>query len=120
MQPERSGSPPGSSWLFLILVVGVGLAVFDLGGRHEEEAERLQVMISKALDREVGHVPVLPIAHVPRSRRSPVIVELTGNVPTAELRDVIVHVVEREIARLQPYYRIDDRLGVDEAVTPAA
>ncbi|HSF05072.1 MAG TPA: hypothetical protein VLG10_04710 [Methylomirabilota bacterium] len=48
------------------------------------------------------------------------IVELTGRVPTAELRDAIVRVVEQEIARLCPYYRIDDRLGVDAAVTAAA
>ena len=106
--------------LLLALVVGVGLALFDLGGRREEQAERFQTMISRALHRELGHVPVLPTAHVPRSSRSPVVVELTGSVPTAELRDAIVRVAEQEIARLCPDYRIDDRLGVDAAVTAAA
>jgi hypothetical protein len=49
-----------------------------------------------------------------------VIVELTGAVPGAEVREIVVHVVEREMARLRPSYRVDDRLEVRAAVTPAA
>lgn len=123
MPPGRGVALPlilGLVALFLVLVAGVGLMLFDLGGRREEEAERLGVLISRALGRELGPLAVLPTAHVPRSRSAPVIVELTGTVPSAEVRDAVVQVVERELARLRPSYRIEDRLGVDEAVTPAA
>src|SRR5262245_47068553 len=107
--------------LFVVLVVGVGLAFFDLGGRREEEAERLELMIGRALSREVGRLPVVPVARVPRSARSPVVIlEITGTVPTSELRDIILDIVERELCRLRPHYRIDNRLAVNEAAVPAA
>lgn len=106
--------------LLLILIVGVGLAFFDLRGRREEEAERLELLIINALRRKVGDLPVVPIAYVSRSGSSPAILEITGAVPISELRNVVLDVVEAELRRLRPYYRIDDRLGVREAVLPAA
>lgn len=94
--------------------------LFDLGGRREEEAKRLELLIAKALRRELEDLPVIPIAHVPRSGSSPVVLEIAGTVPTFERRDVILSVVDRELRRLRPYYHINDRLGVADPTLAAA
>ena len=46
-------------------------------------------------------------------RHSPLLVAVTGTVPTPELRDAVMRLVEREVSRRQPSARAEDRLVVD-------
>ena len=103
-----------------VLVVGVALALFDVGPRREEEARRLETVISSALRRDVGHLPVTLAARVPTSGGSPVVLEVTGAVSTSAQRDAVIDVVERELGRRRSFYRVDDRLEVSAAAVSAA
>lgn len=103
-----------------VLVVGVGLALFDVSARREEEARRLEIVISSAMRRELGPLPVNLVARVPTVDGLPVIVEITGAVQTSAQRDAVVGLVEREVRRRRSLYRIDDGLAVSAAATSAA
>jgi hypothetical protein len=73
--------------LVVALVVGVGIKLFDLSGRREDEAERLQDRMTERLRRAVGEVPLTVVAHASASAREPVVIEIAGPVATMEARE---------------------------------
>jgi hypothetical protein len=77
----------GSVILVVALVVGVGIKLFDLSGRREDEAERLQDRMTERLRRAVGEVPLTVVAHASASAREPVVIEIAGPVATMEARE---------------------------------
>ena len=121
-------TPSGANWgegvaivtVILILLIGIGFAVrlYDIHRRRVEETAALQSLLSDALllDRSVTGLPVA--AFVSRSLwpRSPVVIAVRGSVPTPELRNVVMRIVEGEVSRRQPGAQVEDRLMVDPLI----
>jgi len=100
--------------LLVVLVVGIGIALFDLSGYREERGEWLQMKILDrfARDPRLRTLGLLPVVDVPSSKRSPLRVEIHGRVPSDEVRDVALGAVGDVASRLSPNIEIDDRLEV--------
>jgi hypothetical protein len=101
----------------LILLIGVAVVVklYDLKRRRDEAAWSLQAQISDSLllDRALASLPISAVTASSGWRRSPVVIAITGTVPTPDLRDTVMRLVETEIARRHPGARAEDRLIVD-------
>ena len=98
------------------LLIAIGVRYLEAQSRHDEEAARLQQALIEPLAREpvLAGSSVLPIVTQPL--RGPARVELTGQVPSRDVRDAARRTVERESARLGRRIRILNRLEVqDEA-----
>jgi hypothetical protein len=100
----------------LVLLVGiagfVGLYFFAVRSRRDDEAAMLQQALTEPLAREpvlagTGVMPVVTAAWAGRPR-----VELTGWVPSREMRDAAVRAVEREAVRLGRRVRVVDQLEI--------
>jgi hypothetical protein len=119
-----ASSPPGGGVAVVVLVValllaiGVGVKLYDLKRKRAEEEASLQAQISDALllDRSLAGLPIAAFATGSLWRSSPTVVAVKGAVPTPELRDAVMRVVERELSRRQPGARAEDRLVVDPLV----
>ena len=98
--------------LVVALVVGVGIKLFDLSGRREDEAERLQDRMTERLRRAVGEVPLTVVAHASASAREAVVIEIAGPVTTVEARERVLRQARFEAARLGRDVRVADRLEV--------
>lgn len=94
----------------LLIIVGIGMKMFDLKRKREAEAVQLQAQLSDALLRE-GGLTITPTAHIPLWAGGPVTVELSGPAPTSpEGREAALQLVEREAARIRPDVRVIDRI----------
>ncbi len=100
--------------LILLAILLVGGTVFDLAARREEEAEWLEERVADAVRAVLGTVPIVVLADFPGTRRSPVVIELSGTVPTAQLREAVRGVVTEEMAQIGREFQLDDRLQVSE------
>ena len=82
------------------------------GGRHRGA---FQDRLAEPIARELGAtgVSVLPTVTIPivRAATRPAVIQLNGQVPSRDLRDRVVHLVEREATKLQ-YFRIEDRIRI--------
>jgi hypothetical protein len=101
----------------LLVIVGVGVKLYDLKRKREAEAVHLQAQVSDALlrDPSVFGLPVTPTAHVPWWSGTPVRLELVGRVPSPEIRERVLQLVEREALQLRPDVALVDRLAIDTA-----
>ncbi len=117
--PEGSGSFAAAAIVIvaLLVVIGVVVKLFDLKNKRSAEEVHLQAQISDALLREqnVFRLPVTPTAHVPFVTGSPATVEVTGEVPSAEMRDTVIRLVRNEAKRIRDDVEIEDRLFVKAA-----
>jgi len=106
----------------MLVLIGVGVKMYDLKRKREAEGVALQARVSDALMREPNlfTLAVTPTAHVPWWSGTPVRLEVTGRVPTPEARDQIVRLVEREAQQIRPDVTLVDRLHVDAALSSAA
>lgn len=94
----------------LLIVVGIGVKMFDLRRKRQAEAVQLQGQLSDALLRE-GGLSITPTAHIPLWAGGPVTVELSGPAPSSpEGREAALQLVEREAARIRPDVRVIDRI----------
>jgi hypothetical protein len=98
--------------LALLVIVGVVTRFYDRRRQGEADALGLQSLLSDALltGRALQSASVTPTVHAPMWKRSPLIVEVRGDVPTAELRDAVLRVVQREATRLRPDVEVEDKL----------
>jgi hypothetical protein len=101
--------------LVMVLAISVAVKLFDRHRKREDEALSLQSQISDALlqDPSLVGLPITAFAGGSHWRRSPLVVAITGTVPTPELRDVVMRLVVQELSRRQPGARAEDRLVVD-------
>jgi len=91
--------------LGVVIAVGIGLLIawgvrrLEAGERRDRDATRLQERIAESLCRDprLRTASMLPVVSVPR--RGPVVVELTGEVESARLRDLVVDTARHEVAR---------------------
>jgi hypothetical protein len=94
----------------LLIIVGIGVKMFDLRRKRQAEAVQLQAQLSDALLRE-GDMSITPTAHIPLWAGGPVTVEVSGPVPRSpEGREAALQLVEREAARIRPDVRVIDRI----------
>ena len=126
--PQASGSasggatPSGSvttavvvvSLLAVLVVLGALIKMLDLKRKRDTEAVVVQARISDAVlrDPRLFSLPITPTARVPLWKGTPVTVEVAGQVPSDDLRDAAIGLIEREVAQLGPEVRIESRIGV--------
>jgi hypothetical protein len=102
------------SVLAVLVVLGVLIKMLDLKRKREGEAIVVQARISDAVlrDPRLFSLPITPTAHVPLWKGAPVTVDLAGQVPSEDLRQAAVQLVEREASQLGPDVRIASRIGI--------
>ena len=98
----------------LVVLVGVAVKLYDRKRKREDEAIQLQAQVSDALlrDPRLVNVPIIVTASVPTFGSGPAGLEVTGQVPSRDLHDVALRVVEQEAARIRPDVIIENRLSV--------
>ena len=129
MQQTATDSAGGSSAAILVLlvigllvIIGIGVKLYDLKRKREVEAVHLQARVSDALMREPDliNLAVTPTATVPWWSGTPARLEVTGRIPAPETREQVLRLVEREAKQVRPDVTVVDRLQVDTAVHRAA
>jgi hypothetical protein len=108
--------------LGLLVLVAIGVKLYDLRRKRETEGVHLQAQVSDALLRDPGvfGLAVTPTARVPWWSGRPVTLEVAGRVPTPEAREHVLRLVEAETRPLRPDAVIVDRLVVDASVARVA
>jgi hypothetical protein len=98
--------------LVLLAIIVGAVKLYDRKRTRDEEATALAVRLSDALlvHPPLTGFPIIISVHLPLSRRTEPIVEVTGTVPTAALREGAVDVIRRE---LRSHGHIVDRVVVD-------
>ena len=101
--------------LVTVLAIGVAIKLYDLKHKRDDEALLLQSQVSDALmlDPSLVGLPIAAFASGSLWRHSSVVVAVTGPVPTPEVRDAVMRLVERELARRHPGVRAEDRIVID-------
>lgn len=107
-----------ASVLAILVVLGALIKMLDLKRKREGEAIVVQARISDAVlrDPRLFSLPITPTAHVPLWKGSPVTVEVGGQVPSEDLRQAAIHLVEREASQLGPDVRIESKIGVEPSM----
>ncbi len=108
--------------LALIAVLGIAVKASDLKRRRTDAAVALQGRIADALlaDPTLGHVPIAATAHVPFWKRSPVTIEVSGPVPSPDLREAAMSLVIKEAFNSGLEFRVEDRISVDPVMSQTA
>ncbi len=102
------------SAIVLLVVLGALVKMLDLKRRREGEAVIVQSQISDAVlrDPSLFSLPITPTAHVPLWSGTPVIVEVAGCVPSDDLRETALRLIEREASHLRDDVKIESRIEV--------
>jgi hypothetical protein len=124
-QTPSSGGAPGSSGggsavaivvviVAALVIVGIGVKLYDLRRSRESEAVQLQAQISDALMREQSlfSVPIIATARASLWRRSTATIEVAGQVPSQQAHETALRIVRAEAARIRPDFQIEDRIAV--------
>ena len=103
-------------------LLGIAVKASDLRRRRTDAAVALQGRIADALlaDPTLGHQPIVATAHTPFWGRSPVTLEVSGPVPSPELREAAMSLVIREAFNSGLRFRVEDRIVVDPRMSRAA
>jgi hypothetical protein len=106
------------------IVVGVGVVTafgvlfLEAQRRRDERATAFQNRLAEPISRELGlaGVSVLPTVRIPvwTGATRPAVIRLSGRVPSHDVRDRVVRLVEREASRLH-YFRIEDQIRIERA-----
>ena len=106
----------------LLVAIGLAVKLFDLKRKRESEAVQLQAQLSDALLREpsLAGLPLTPTVHVPMWRGTQTTIEVTGQVPRPELKDIALRLVRDEATRIRSDIEIIDRLSIVPAAAHAA
>ena len=102
----------------LLVLVGIGVKIWDAKRKREAEAVHLQSQISDALLREQDFfgLAITPTVHAGLRKDAPVRIEVTGQVPSAAVRDAALRVVRDEASRMGRDFELDNHVEI----TPAA
>jgi hypothetical protein len=58
---------------------------------------------------------VTPTAHVPFLKGTPAVIEVSGEVPSSEIKETVLRLVKNEASRIRDDVRVEDRLAVKAA-----
>jgi len=107
-----------STVILLLLIVGIGVKLYDRKQKRDQEAAALQARISDALmsDPMLSRLPITATVRMPLWNGKPVMVEVTGTAPRPGLRQAAVDLALRETLRTGKTCRIEDRVSVDPAM----
>jgi len=107
--------------IVILAILAAAAKTIDLRRKRNAEAVHVQSLLSDALLRERGlaGLAVIPTAHAPLWRGSPVVIEVSGIVPSKDHRETVLQLVNAEAARIRPDVRVEDLLVVGPVV-PAA
>jgi hypothetical protein len=132
LRPAPSAAPPGDNSGILmalalmgalLLIVGIGVKIWDAKRKREGEAIHLQSQISDALLREQDFfgLAITPTVHASLRRGIPMKIEVTGQAPSSAVRDAALRIVRDEATRMGANFEIDDRIEIKpEAVRRVA
>jgi len=119
-QAATSGGAGTTLTVFLLLfgllvIVGIGVKIYDLKRKRDAEAVHLQAQASDALLRDptMFGLAVTPTAHVPWWSGTPARLEVTGHVPSSEARERALRIIEAEARSLRPDVTLVDKLEVE-------
>jgi hypothetical protein len=98
----------------LLVLVGIGVKIWDAKRKREAEAVHLQSQISDALLREQDFfgLAITPTVHASLRKGTPMKIEVTGRAPSAALRDAALRIVRDEAMRMGANVEIVDRVEV--------
>lgn len=101
--------------ILLFVAVAVAVKGYDRSRKREDEAVALQARISNALmvEPSLTGLPLAPTVRVPRWRREPVMIELSGWVPRPALRQAAINLVIREVESMGKSCVLQDRVAVN-------
>jgi hypothetical protein len=99
----------------LLVIVGIGVKLYDLKRKRDAEAVHLQAQVSDALLRDPAlfGLAVTPTAHVPWWSGTPARLEVVGRVPSVEAHARAMSVIEHEARSVRPDVEIVDRLETE-------
>jgi hypothetical protein len=107
----------------LLVIVGIGVKIWDAKRKREAEAIHLQSQMSDALLREAEFfgLAITPTVHASMRKSAPMRIEVTGQAPSAAVRDAALRIVRDEAERMGVYFELDDRIEIKpEAVRRVA
>jgi hypothetical protein len=106
----------------LLVIVGAGVKLYDLKRKREAEAVLLQSRLSDALLREPGFsgLALTATVHMATFKKSPPMVEISGQVPTKEARERALNIVRAETLRVRPDAQFEDRIAIVPVMAPRA
>ena len=89
--------------------------LYSMTRRRRLEADDVRAKLSEAFFREprLADLPITALVHAPLWWRSPIAVEVSGPVPSAELRDAVLQALRAELSRNGLDARIEDLIVVD-------
>jgi hypothetical protein len=107
------------SLVAVLVVLGALIKMLDLKRKRDTEAVVVQARMSDAVlrDPRLFSLPITPTAHVPLWKGTPVTVEVAGQVPSDDLREAAIGLIEREAAQLGSEVRVESRIGVVPTMT---
>jgi len=107
-----------SAVILFMLIVGVGVKIYDLRQKRDQEAAAIQASLSDALMGEptLSRFPLTPTVRIPLWLGRPVMVEVADSVPERGLRQAVVDLVLREALRTGKGCRVENRISVDAAL----
>jgi hypothetical protein len=99
----------------LLVLVGIGVKLYDLKRKREAEGVHLQAQVSDALlrDETLGGLAITPTARVPFWSGTPAVIELSGRVASPVARDRALQLAASEASRLRADVEIIDHLTVE-------
>lgn len=119
-QAATSGGAAPTLTVFLLLfgllvIVGIGVKLYDLKRKRDAEAVHLQAQVSDALlrDQTLFSLAVTPTAHVPWWSGTPARIDVAGRVPNAEARERALRLVEQEARSVRQDVDVVDRLELE-------
>jgi hypothetical protein len=95
----------------MLLIVGIGVKLWDASRKRESDAVHLQSQLSDALLREADFfgLAITPTVHA--SRGAPRI-DVTGRAPSSAVRDAALRIVRNECHRVRPDCEVVDLIEV--------
>ena len=103
----------------LLVVVGIGVKIWDAKRKRDAEAVHLQSQISDALLREPDFfgLAITPTVHHGVTRNAPMQIELTGQAPSPAVRDAALRVAREEAGRIGRDFEIQDHIEITPMAT---
>jgi len=98
----------------LLVLVGIGVKIWDLKRKREAEGVHLQSQISDALLRESDFfgLAITPTVHASMRHSAPMVIDVTGAAPSEMVRDAALRVVRDEASRMTSNFEIVDKIDV--------
>jgi len=101
----------------VVLVIGAAITLgswfLERRERRDEQASGVQMRIAAELHRDpaLAHIRIDPVARPPIGD-GPMTIELSGQLPSPQLRGRVLRIAEREARKANTKYQIDDRLDI--------